>query len=402
MATPAIASDAFTAGFSSYAEGDTTMKKLFSALLIICLFLDLTAYADHSVLRMPGEINETEALDRAVSCLCSELKLSEDEIRGKWYCSSEYYRKTENNIWWISLIDPNVNGFHNPLQIHREFYYQLNAADGSMIQTDESVAYDDPNDPLDWEFMLVPTKDQMQPAEALEKAQALLQEALNCDKETLHEWRDYLLTGITDMNSVSEKNGRFWYHIRLGYGGSLGDDTDALTWHVYLDANTREVIWQSDPERFAGRWAVQSTGTNWYDWFNEQKKIYTEKWGDFNTWDYLKYAEFDQHCSGFPYFPEAFYGLPGDTDLSYEEALTIAESWLTEHETQSDWHLMSSSFFIDLNNWYHTQLMQGIIHQERVWCFVFRRAGASDHDWHAQIHVYVDPETGEVVDGPQG
>ena len=55
MATPAIASDAFTAGFSSYAEGDTTMKKLFSALLIICLFLDLTAYADHSVLRIPGE-----------------------------------------------------------------------------------------------------------------------------------------------------------------------------------------------------------------------------------------------------------------------------------------------------------------------------------------------------------
>ncbi len=31
------------------------MKKLFSALLIICLFLDLTAYADHSVLRIPGE-----------------------------------------------------------------------------------------------------------------------------------------------------------------------------------------------------------------------------------------------------------------------------------------------------------------------------------------------------------
>ena len=130
---PRFASDAFTAGFSSYAEGDTTMKKLFSALLIICLFLDLTAYADHSVLRMPDEINETEALDRAVGCLCSELKLSEDEIRGKWYFSGTYYRNTENNIWWISLIDPNVNGFHDPLQTHRQFYYQLNAADGSMF-----------------------------------------------------------------------------------------------------------------------------------------------------------------------------------------------------------------------------------------------------------------------------
>ncbi len=368
------------------------MKKCLAFLLFAVMLLPLTARADHSKLTQPGEINETEALDFAVKALCSELDLTEDDVRGKWYFSGTYYRKTENNIWWMSLMDPDVIGFRDPLEIHREFSWQLDAADGSIVETDEFVAYDDLCDPLDWGFMLVPTQDQMQPAEALEKAQALLQEALDCDEETLHEWRDYLLTGVTDMNSIPEKNGRIWYYIRLGYGGTLGSDVGALTWHVYLDANTREVVWQSDPERFAGRWAVQTTGVSWYDWYEEELKAYEEKWGDDNTWDYLKHAEFEKHCSGLPYWPEQCYDLPSANEISYEDALSTAQTWMSKEYPGNSWQLQGSALWADMYNEYTIRVVDGR-EKERAWVFTF----VSENDPRIQMEAFIDPQTGKVL-----
>ena len=379
-------------GCSQYLKGDIMIKKLFLPLLAAFIFLGLTAYADHSVLTQPGEINVTDALDQAIGNFCSGQNLSEDDIRGKWYCSSTYYRKAENNIWWISLMDPNVIGFRDPLQIHRWFSYKLNAADGTIEETDEFVAYDDPSDPLDWGFMLVPTKDQMQPAEALEKAQALLQEALNCDEDTIHEWRDYMLTGVTDMNSISEKNGRFWYHIWLGYGGYLGSDDGALAWHVYLDANTREIVWQSDPERFAGRWAVQATGVSWYDWYDEELKTYEEKWGDDKTWDYLKHAEFEKHCFGLRYWPEKCYDLPAENEISYEDALIAARAWITKRYPENSWQLQGSALFADIYNEYTVRVVNGK-EKVRAWELTF----VDENDPRLQEEVLIDPQTGEVL-----
>ena len=377
------------------------MKKVLCTVIMIFIVCSLSALADHSVLTAPGDIDETQALDIAVKALCDQLQTDEYQIRGHWYFYGDYYSKWihledyKGAVWYIDLVDPVIQSesdMYDGYCIHRRFAYLLNASNGEILEMEESTALDDINDPYDLIYMYVPTKEQMQPAEALCRAQELLMNALGCDRETLNSWRDYILEGS------STEDGRFWYHVFMGYGGWLGNETGPFSWHVYFDANTGDVVWQTDPERIAGRLAIQSSGQEWSDWYREQKDKYEREWGNINSWDYHQYAEFEEHCYGLPYWPEEHYGLPLENEYSYEEALSMAENWLKAQENESHWILKSSAFYADLNNWYHSLLRQGIKSKERVWSFVF----VNDDDPATEEEVYVDPSTGRIVDGPHG
>ena len=256
------------------------MKKLLFVVLLIYMICSFPAWADHSVMTEPGDIDATQAVDHAVESLLTQLKTDENEIRGHWYCSTEYYKTWawiggfNGSVWSVRLIDPAVSGTEDGYQIHRSYDYIIDASSGEILEVEANTTWDKINDPEDWQPFYVPTKEQMQPAEALTHARELLMNALNCSPETLNNWNDYMLTASTD------ENGRFWYHVFMGYGGDLGSFTNPFAWHVYLDANTGEVIWQTNPERLAARWAIQRSGKDWYDWYREQETIYESVWGN--------------------------------------------------------------------------------------------------------------------------
>ncbi len=374
------------------------MKKLLCAVLAFSVFWFLPARADHSVLARPGDIDETQAVDHAVEALTDELKTGESEIRGRWYCYAVYYEDWtwidgfSGSVWAVELTDPDVKDTENSVQVHRCFSYILDASNGEVMQMEEKDAWDDISDPEDWQPLFVPTQQQIQPAEALARAQELLMTALDCDRDTLENWRDYTLTASTDPN------GRFWYHVFMGYGGRLGSNTDPMAWHVYLDAHTGEIIWQTDPERFVGRWAVQAAGQDWKDWYQEQKTAYEAEWGGIGSWDYLQLAEFEKHCHGLPYWPEEHFGLPSENELSYENALSAARTWLEEQGMSSRLSLRQSVFYADMSNERHCLLAQGITESSRFWSFEF----VSEDDPDFREEVFVDPVSGEIIDAGNG
>ena len=388
------------------------MPRRMTVILALILALTITTAAvcaDHSVLPAADELDETQALNRAVALLCAERGIDEADVRGHWYCYSVYYdastwfEDSTEAFWEIILVDPQVSREGDGYRVHPAVRYRLDAATGEPItdseENREGLEWEawERSDPADWRYRYVPTTDQMQPAEALRRAQELLCEAIDCDMETVAAlWRDYVLSGSTDHD------GRFWYHVHLGYGGGLGTEHSPFTWHVYLDADTGAVVWQSDPARFAGRWAVRSSGQSWSNWYDEQRSLFEAAWGNPADWDYLQWLTFEEHCFGLPYWPEPHNGLPRADECSFEAACDAALAWLAEEDAENgathSWQISGSAFYADTNNWTHTLLHRGVTENERKWSLIF----VSDDPSPVRMLVYVDPATGEVTDGPRG
>ena len=244
---------------------------------------------------------------------------------------------------------------------------------------------------------LIPRKDQMQPAEAVQKAVDLLAEAFETWKpapwpeDEITRWSNY------ELNGSSDGSGRFWYHVRFG---DLSGAYSVYTWHVWLDANTGEVVWQSDPERFAARCLYLHTGINYDTHYRQVEEQCEATWWKRNTWNYLQHAEFEERCFGHPFWPEARHGLPGEGECSYEEACAAAAAWLREQEeTPGVWVAVSSIFHVDSGNQRHERLAQGITEEDHLWEIWLKRLGAPDGE---RVQVYIDPATCEVTDGPRG
>ncbi len=360
------------------------------ALLLTAMFLCLSALADHSIIPGDGIMDETAAVDAMVSLLCQRLDCGEEKIRGRWSYSATYTPETmyvedySGPSWNVFAVSP------EPVDGLARVDACINAENGDMISwkecgnpygiPDEVFARYDADDFVEMiSLPLIPRKDQFQPAEAVERARELLRDALECDEEELALWRDYVMTGVTG-------EGRFWYHVRIGRG-----DINTDIWHVYLDADTGGIVWRSDPVRFAGRWKDRLEGNSRSDRFQEQLAEYESKWGDFDSWDYLRHAEFEEYFLGLPYRPERYYSLPGESDISFETARDAAIAWVAEHEDPSRaWRVIGSCFVDDENAWINEmEPTEGC----RWWGIVFESSDPSV----VHLTVEVDPATGEVL-----
>ncbi len=363
------------------------------ALLLAAMLLCLPALADHSVMPGEGIMDETAAVDAMVSLLCRRLDCDEEEIRGHWSYSAaydpepKYAEDYSGPLWSVFAVSP------EPRDGLVRADARLSAVTGEALSwkecgniygiPDHSYAfYED----IDFEELrrltLIPRKDQLQPAEALAKARELLRDALKCDEEELALWRDYVLTGVTG-------EGRFRYHVRIGRG-NITDDI----WHVFLDADTGGIVWQSDPVRFAGRWDARLRGISRKDWFMEQQAEYESKWGDFFHWDYLQRAEFEEHCMGLLYRPERYYTLPGENDITFETARDAAIARIAGNEDPSRaWQAVGSCFVDDENAWIDDMMFYGIPPKGCRWWGIVIESPDRTGDL---FIVEVDPATGEV------
>ena len=384
------------------------MKRILLAIVVLtaAILLCLSASADHSVLPKEGDLNETEALNCAVRLLCAEQGLNEDGIRGHWYYHANYYTNgwlddAEGSMWIVYLIDPEIIGeteeTDEPYWIHREHTYYLQADTGAQIFVaeehgpEDKQAWENAVNPLDWRSPLVPTMDQMQPDEVIGAAQEMISSAVG--PENLHKWKDYFLIALTD-------NGRFWYRITIG--NSSIDTIGYLSYTAWIDADTRQVIWHSDLDRLAFRYHIRQTTGSWYDWYDEQEASYEAEWGERSTWNYLQYAEFEEHCAGRPWVPEKFFGLPEENEVGYEEVCSTAIAWQTARDdTSKAWSVRSSAFIVDVYLWnWIDELMNGGIPPKivRRWSIVL----ISDDPEPTTVEVWIDPATGEIADGPVG
>lgn len=358
------------------------LKGILPFLLCVLLLCPATpARADHSVLPPEGQLNETQALDLTVARLCQQLDCPEEAIRGHWHYYAISYPTEEVPAWYLCAGGPEPVGGIGMLEVW------LNAETGAFLEWDDEPEWF--YDPDDFHFLpLIPRKDQLQPAEALDRALDLLQAALACTPEERAQWRDYHLSASVDTD-------RFWYHVELGRG-YLPGSSNMFCWHVWLDADTGEVVWQTDPERFAGRERIRQETGSWRDWYEAEFAAYEALWGSEDNWDYRQYAEFEAHCYGNPGWPEEQFGLPREGECSYDEAVAAGQAWLALHEDGATWSVKSSAFYTDYSNLRQEELAQGITEPDRLWSIIFVNDDAPG-DW---ILIYVDPDTGRVTDGP--
>ncbi len=367
----------------------------FAAAMLLCL----PASADHSVLPKDGDLNETEALNCAVRLLCAEQGLNEDDIRGHWYYFAIYYTNgwlndAEGSMWSVDLIDPEIigetEGTYVPYRIHCKHTYYLQADTGAQINvaedsgTENRQEWENAEDPLDWRYPFVPSTEELQPDEAIEQARMSLAEAVG--PENMDEWQDYSLTAVTDQ-------GRFWYQIVLGHGSI--EINWPLTFTMWIDADSGEVIWHSDTERLAFRYEIFRTEGSWTAWYHEQDAAREAEWGPSYTWDYRQHAAFEEECGGIVYWPERQYGMPGASDVSYEAARDAAVAWVAEEDgTGREWHVIGSWFHDDENAWIDDMMSDGIPPAgNRYWEIGFE----STEPTLIRFGVEVDPTTGEVL-----
>ena len=369
------------------------MKRILLVLVALAaaMLLCLPASADHSVLPKEGDLNETQAVDAMVTLLCRRLNCSEEDIRGHWHYFAVYYPKAR----WLDGFDGSAWSVTaepaKPLDGVSYAEAAIDAQTGDVIRWDEDtegVWADDPDSR--YRVPLIPRKDQMQPAEAVECAIDLLTEALEAHSphEDASLWCDYMLFGSSD------ESGRFWYHVILG-----SDDDSPWSWHVWLDANTGDVIWQTDAERFAHRCIYLHTGMTYEGAYRYMLAQFEERWGSSMNWNYIQAAEFEEQCFGHPSWPEPHHGLPNENECSYDEACAAAIAFLSGNDsTSGSWTVVRSIFYVDPYGWTHDLLARGITENEHLWALWLVSVQAPSE----RVLVYVDPDTGEVTDGPLG
>lgn len=359
--------------------------------LVAAILMCLPALADHSVLPKEGDLNETQAVDVMVSLLCRRLNCDEEDIRGHWYYFAVYYPEARfldgyNGSAWSITAEPAES--QDSISWAEA---AIDAQTGDVIEWDEDtvgVWADDPDSR--YRVPLIPRKDQMQPAEAIECAIDLLTEALEAyspfDDASL--WRGYMLFGSSD------ETGRFWYHVILG-----STDDSPWSWHVWLDANTSEVIWQTDAERFAHRCIYLHTGMTYEGAYQYKLAQFEERWGNSVNWNYIQAAEFEEQCFGHPSWPEPHWGLPNEDECSYEEACEAAITYLSGGvQTNGSWSVVGSIFYVDPYGRIHDLIARGITENEHLWALWLVNEPAPTE----RVLVYIDPDTCEVTDGPVG
>ena len=376
---------------------------ILSAVLGFCL----SAAADHSVVRREGDMDATQALDIAVVLVCEKLGITEKEIRGHWFYDFDYYEnagwvdEADGPVWYFSLLNPDEPGTYDVpgaadfpgfmesrLTTYPGYIVVLSAADGSLLRMEEETRYDS-GDPLDWQKLMVPAEGQLQPQQALDRAYELLAEALGQTMEdVLREFRDYIM-----LASSTPEGGRFWYHAVLSNIGNMSDHC----FNVWLDADTGEIVCQTDPGMFAGRYGLWSQGISQHDWYWEQVRAQESEWGGMDTWDYLQLAAFEERCYGNPYWQiRPRYALPGEGDCTLEEAESAALAWLTEQDGSRTWKLTGSAL-IDNENDFEYRLAVFEAEPERRWQLTWQSDDGRTEE------VYVDAGTGQVTDdGPRG
>ena len=180
-------------------------------------------------------------------------------------------------------------------------------------------------------------------------------------------------------------DGRLWYHVQLNYD-SFAQPFDA--YHVYIDANTGEVVWMTDAGLFSGRYRLWCNGISHKSWYENQLSEYEEEWGDMRQWDYQQWACFEVSCFGQPGWMNYHYGVPDEGDCSLEVARNAALDYLgKEQETNDRWILTSSAYMIDVYGDKDLQLEKGNVFSARMWCLWFSNEESKTNT----IRVYVDP-----------
>ncbi len=370
------------------------MKRVFLlGLIALAALLCLPALADHSVLPVNGDMDETRTVDLMTALLCDRLGCGEEDIRGRWRYDACYYPAPctydiyEGPLWVISAeaAEPrDGTSFAEAI---------INAQTGEVLEWCESPGCNwfDHEDPFSG-YPLIPRRDQLQPSEAIERALRLLAEAV--PQADLAAWHHYKLWGFRGENGQSR------YFVRLGRDGlSLAREGDPFAWNVCLDADTGTVIRQTDPVRFAARYAVTESGISYDEWYDREKALYAAEWGESKYWDYRQWAEFEEHCYGNPFWPEKHFGLPGDGECGYDEACAAAVSWLEKQGSASGpWTAVTSCFVTD--DWRQMQYLmaRGLTEGDHLWEIAF---ASGDHP-EEMVWVWVDPKTGEAEKGPVG
>lgn len=401
--------------------------KIIIVLLILMLMIPLysPAFADHSVLPDEGDMNETQALDRAIDIICREKNIGEDKIRGHWFFTTCYYESTfyydaaadmfrpyDASSWSVSLVEPNASaGYEKPKYALDEksgeispkwddmdhfievphYDLTINARDGGLVYSRESII--SVTQHMDYQHLiLVPEKTQLQPQEALDSAYESLAQALRLPEEDVRShFRDYRISGSSALDTS-----RCWYHVELNSEGNLAMDRG---FHVYLDMDSGGIVFQTDADMIAGRYALWQQGINHGDWFKEQLRAQEDEWGQMNTWDYRQYAAFEKRCFGRPFQLMNFsWGLPGTEDCTFVEAETEARKYLAEYynDSRTDWSLTGSCFWADY--WGDMEIRLSLFNTEpqRMWQLNFRNSDGKEEE------VFLDPASCKITDGGAG
>ncbi len=298
------------------------------ALLLAAMLLCLPALADHSVMPGEGIMDETAAVDAAVAFLCQSLGCGEEDIRGKFHYRALIYNNrqaADNPVWGISVIDPTVNEDGETLV---SYHYEIDAVSGEVMYkgtSDSTWFVEELRD-----APLIPRKDQLQPAEAIDRARAMIREALGLSDDVMKDhWRDYWLDGWNE-------NGENRYRVNVG-------DPDLMekAWQAVLDVESGSVVWHTDPLRFAARHAIDESG-GYENWVREQQEAYAVKWDDAGVWDYRKWAALEELC---------FCGLPGEGDCSPEEAMDTIGQYMGRYAgpgmNTEAWSVWDSIFLLN-------------------------------------------------------
>ncbi len=315
------------------------MKRMMLICFAVILLMPITVTADHSVLPAPGLMDETQALDTAVSQLCEKHGRNEEEIRGKWYYEALYYPNSSWKGYTVPCWSMNIHAPQGkPDGTLISYHFDIDAGSGEILEEEMGDFGWLESDLVD--CRLIPGKDQLQPADAIACARVMIQGTLGWTDEAMEDaWQDYWMMGWNE-------NGEHWYYVCV--------DTPPLwdhCWEVILDVDTGSVIWHTDPGRYAARLAIEESGVSYEEWYHEQVTAYTAEWGDDQTWDYEQRAAFEEHCHGTPEDPDPHYGLPGEEDCSLGEALNAIEQYLAQWAApgvdQEAWMLAGSGFCVD-------------------------------------------------------
>ena len=382
--------------------------------LALSLILSLPALADHSVLPAAGDLNETQALDRAVAYLCSEKNLREEDVRGHWFFFTAYYEHAkwlegyEGAAWSVLLVDPDASCSYESQEMVPDeteekgwrwekqlrpamlrYSFTLNVADGSLLeQTEEPF-------PLEgtagsFRLILVPDKSRLQPQEALDRAYGFLARALQVpEEEARATFRDYHLGASSALGSS-----RCWYHAELYAFGSV-----ACSYHVYLDLDSGELIEKTDDRIIAGRFALWQQGIDHATWYWEQVQAQEAEWGPEDTWDYRQNAAFEEKCFGYPYYVlNLAAGLPRADECTLEQAEAAARGYLAGQYgvPEQNWKLTGSLFWADCWGDWEDRLSRFETAAKRLWQLTFENEAGETET------VYVDPSACEIEEGGHG
>ena len=353
--------------------------------LAAAMLLCLSASADHSVLPKEGDLNETQAVDVMVSFLCEQMNCGEDEVRGHYHYHAIYYPSA-------SWLDDYPGPVWSLVVDSSEPRNDISYADADIdARTGEIINWRARSD-WDWAgyegglntYPLIPRKGQVQPHEVIQRARTMLAEAVG--PENAGEWQDYNMGADTDQ-------GHFWYRIILGH-----DNIEIrwpLTFTMWIDADSGEVIWHTDTDRLAFRYGIYKAEGSWTAWYHEQYAAREAEWGPSYTWDYRQHAAFEEECRGIVYWPERQFGMPGASDVSYEAACDAAAAWVAEEKDPTrEWQVIGSWFHDNENAWIDDMMRDGIPPEgNRYWEIGFE----STEPTLRRFGVMVDPATGEVL-----